>query len=236
MRPIGFSTGALAKGDVQRGLLLQRDVQRVRAVELSALRAHELRPFVELAPSLDLARYDYVSVHAPSKLGTLAEQEMFELLATLPPAWPIVAHPDILCTPALWRTLGPRLCLENMDDRKTRGRTLPELRELFEDYPEAKFCLDVGHARQLDPTMAVALRMLLEFGNRLVQLHVSEVSPRGEHQHVAATTRWAFERISHRVPWDCPLIIESMVTAEAIDEEIRAVMLAFPTGPVRAEA
>lgn len=236
MRPLGFSTGALAKGDFQRGLMLQRGNPRVRAVELSALRDHELPALARAASSLDLSGFEYVSVHAPSKLGRESEQAVFEQLAALPPQWPIVAHPEILLTPSRWRSLGPRLCLENMDDRKTRGRTLAELRELFEEYPEASFCLDVGHARQLDPTMAVALRMLLEFGDRLVQLHVSEVGPRGEHQHVAATTRWAFERISPRVPWECPLIIESMVTAEAIDEEIMAVMLAFPTGPARAEA
>jgi hypothetical protein len=236
MRPLGFSTGALAKGDLLRGLALQRGVPRVRAVELSALRDRELRPLVEVAGSLDLAGFDYVSVHAPSKLGALAEAEAFELLSALPEAWPIIVHPEILITPSLWRPLGRRLCLENMDNRKTRGRTLAEMRELFAEYPEASFCLDVGHARQIDPTMAVALRMLLEFGDRLVQLHVSEVSPRGQHQHVAATTRWAFERISSRVPWNCPLIIESMVTAEEIDAEIRAVMLAFPTGPARAEA
>lgn len=236
MRPLGFSTGALAKGDFQRGLALQRGVQRIRAVELSALRDYELAPLVAAARSLDLAGFDYVSVHAPSKLGKLGEREVFEQLEALPPQWPIVVHPELLLTPGLWRSLGPRLCLENMDDRKTRGRTVVEMRELFEEYPEASFCLDVGHARQIDPTMAVALRMLLEFGGRLVQLHVSEVGPRGEHQHVAATTRWAFERIAPRVPWECPLIIESMVTAEAIDEEIRAVMLAFPTGPERGAA
>ena len=236
MRPLGFSTGALAKGDFQRGLALQRGVQRIRAVELSALRDRELRPLVEAAGSLDLTGFDYVSVHAPSKLGALSEAQVFELLSALPEAWPIVVHPELLLTPAWWRSLGPRLCLENMDDRKPWGRTVVEMRALFEEYPEASFCLDVGHARQIDPTMAVALRMLLEFGSRLVQLHVSEVGPRGEHQHVAATTRWAFERIAPRVPWECPLIIESMVTAEAIDEEIRAVMLAFPTGPERGAA
>lgn len=236
MRPLGFSTGALAKGDFQRGLALQRGLPRVRAVELSALRDHELPPLLDAAGALDLAGFDYVSVHAPSKLGMLPEQEVFERLAALPEAWPIVAHPEILRTPALWRSLGPRLCLENMDNRKTRGRTVAEMRELFEEYPEARFCLDVGHARQIDPTMTVALRMLIEFGHRLCQLHVSEVGPRGEHQHVAATTRWAFERIAPRVPWECPLIIESMVTAEEIDAEIMAVMLAFPTGPARASA
>ncbi len=234
MRPLGFSTGALAKGDFRRGLALQRGIPRVRAVELSALRDHELPRLTDAVGDLDLSGFDYVSVHAPSKPGALPEQEVFERLEALPERWPIIVHPEILRTPALWRRLGPRLCLENMDDRKTRGRTLPELRVLFEEFPEASFCLDLGHARQIDPTMAVALRMLLELGSRLVQLHVSEVGPRGEHQHVAATTRWAFERVSHRIPWDCPLIIESMVTAEAIDEEIRSVMLAFPTGPARA--
>lgn len=235
-RPLGFSTGALAKGDFQRGLLLQRGNPRVRAVELSALRDHELPALALAAATLELGDFEYVSVHAPSKLGTKSEQETFEQLSSLPPQWPIVAHPEILLTPPLWRSLGRRLCLENMDNRKTRGRTLAEMRELFEEYPEASFCLDVGHARQIDPTMAVALRMLLEFGDRLVQLHVSEVGPRGEHQHVAATTRWAFERIAPRVPWECPLIIESVVTAEAIDEEISAVMLAFGTGPQRQPA
>lgn len=236
MRPLGFSTGALAKGDFQRGLQLQRGNPRIRAVELSALRDHELPALALAAGSLDLAGFDYVSVHAPSKLGPAGEHAVFEQLASLPAQWPIIVHPEILRTPPLWRSLGRRLCLENMDDRKTRGRTVAELRELLAEYPEASFCLDVGHARQLDPTMAVALRMLLEFGDRLVQLHVSEVGPRGEHQHVAATTRWAFERISPRVPWECPLIIESMVTAESIDDEIMAVMLAFPTGPQRQPA
>jgi hypothetical protein len=231
MRPIGFSTGALAKGDFQRGLALQRGVPRVRAVELSALRDHELLPLAAAAATLDLTGFEYVSVHAPSKLGTLSERDVFERLAALPSQWPIVAHPEILLTPALWRSLGPRLCLENMDNRKTRGRTLAEMRELFEEYPEASFCLDVGHARQIDPTMAVALRMLLEFGDRLIQLHVSEVGPRGEHQHVAATTRWAFERIAPRVPWACPLIIEAMVTAEAIEAELITVLGAFGQGP-----
>lgn len=235
MRPLGFSTGALAKGDVVRGLQLQRGVPRVRAVELSALRDHELRPLVDAAPTLDLGGFDYVSVHAPSKLGTLGEREAFELLAALPPAWPIVAHPELLQTPALWRTLGPRLCLENMDNRKTRGRTLAEMRALFDEYPEASFCLDVGHARQIDPTMTVALRMLLEFGGRLCQLHVSAVGPRGEHLHVAATTRWAFERVAPRVSWGCPLIIESVVGAEAIEAEIIAVLGAFGAGPAEAQ-
>src|SRR4051794_36596498 len=141
MRPIGFSTGALAKGDFETGLQLQRVFIQIDAVELSALRDGELAGLVDAIPHLDLSRFAYVSFHAPSRLQTLDEETVFELLLRLPDSWPIVVHPEILRTPALWRALGRRLCLENMDNRKTSGRTLDELRQLFDSFPEASFCL-----------------------------------------------------------------------------------------------
>src|SRR5438128_1947764 len=195
MRPIGFSTGALAKGDFRRGLALQKHMERIDAVELSALRDHELPSLVEALPSLDLDGFEYVSFHAPSKLQTLDEQTVFALLLRLPASWPIVVHPDLLKTPSLWRSLGERLCIENMGHRKTTGRTLDELNTFFDIYPDATFCLDLGHARQLDPTMASAILMLRAFAARLRELHVSEVGPRGEHLPLGATTRHSFARV-----------------------------------------
>ncbi|HEY0141841.1 MAG TPA: hypothetical protein VGF48_13160 [Thermoanaerobaculia bacterium] len=227
MRPIGFSTGALAKGDFTRGVNLQRTSGRINAVELSALRDHELPALVSALPSLDVDAFAYVSFHAPSKLQTLDEQTVFDLLLRLPESWPIVVHPEILRTPWLWRRLGARLCLENMDDRKRIGRTPAELRLLFELFPDASFCLDLGHARQIDPTMASALRMLREFAGRLRQVHVSEVGMRGEHLPLGATTRISFAQVAHRIPADCPLIIESVISAEAIECELDAVSAVF---------
>jgi hypothetical protein len=224
----------LAKGDFARGVNVQRAIRRIDAVELSALRDHELPALVSALPSLDLRAFAYVSVHAPSKLQTLDEQTVFDLLLHLPESWPIVAHPEILRTPSLWRRLGGRLCLENMDDRKTTGRTPGELRELFECFPDATFCLDLGHARQIDPTMASALRMLREFGGRLRQLHVSEVGARGEHLPLGATTRMSFAQVAHRVPATCPLIIESVIAAEAIERELEHVSAALETAPTQA--
>src|SRR5262249_33584164 len=167
MRAIGFSTGALAKGDFCSGLDLQNTNPGLRAIELSALRDYELPPLASAAARLDLDHFRYVSVHAPSKLSTALERDVFADLDRLPSHWPIIAHPELVRTPALWRTLGTRLCLENMDNRKTTGRTIAEMRELFELLPEAEFCLDLGHARQIDPTMATAIRMAQEFGPRL---------------------------------------------------------------------
>ena len=227
MKPIGFSTGALAKGDFAAGLEVQRRVARIDAVELSALRDYELQGLVDAIPNLDLGGFEYVSFHAPSKLQTLDEHAVFDLLLGIPDSWPIVVHPELLQTPSLWRGLGDRLCLENMDNRKTTGRTLAELNTLFDAFPEATFCLDLGHARQIDPTMASAMLMLQEFAGRLRELHVSEVGPRGEHLPLGATTRQAFARIVHLIPPGCPLIIESIIPPESIEHELDTVSGVF---------
>jgi hypothetical protein len=236
MRPIGFSTGALAKGDSRRGVELQRPYARLRALELSALRDDELEPLIAGIESLELGHVDYVSVHAPSKLARLSEERAFELLRALPEAWPIVVHPGVMKTPALWRLLGRRLCIENMDHRKPLGRDAAELRSFFSVYPEASFCLDVGHARQVDPTMTVALLMLLEFGGRLRQVHVSDVGPGGEHLPVRIMASWAFARIANRVPDTIPLIIESVIEPAEMAREIAAVEEAFGGSPPKKEA
>lgn len=59
----------------------------------------------------------------------MEEKTAFDLLSSLPSPWPLIVHPELLRTPSLWRTLGSRLCLENMDNRKTTGRTVAEMRD-----------------------------------------------------------------------------------------------------------
>jgi hypothetical protein len=221
MRPLGFSTGALAKGDFRTGLALQRTKPSLRAIELSALRDHELRPLISGLHQLDLSYFTYVSVHAPSKLTTLSERDAFYILGELPPSWPIIVHPELIPTPSLWRGLGRRVCLENMDNRKSKGRTLREMRELFELVPDADFCLDLGHARQVDPTMATAMKMAQEFSGRLRQVHVSEIGRSGEHLPLSALAIYAFQLVARFIPSNCAVIIESVVGPEGMDREIR---------------
>jgi hypothetical protein len=217
MRPLGFSTGALAKGDFRTGVALQRTNPSLRAIELSALRDHELRPLVSGLDQLELSHFTYVSVHAPSKLTTLSEKEAFSILGELPSNWPIIVHPELMPTPSLWRNLGRRVCLENMDNRKT----LREMRQLFEWLPDAEFCLDLGHARQIDPTMATAMRMAQEFSGRLRQLHVSEIGRSGEHLPLSALAIYAFQLVARFIPNDCAVIIESVIEPDSMDREIR---------------
>jgi hypothetical protein len=221
MRPIGFSSGALARGDFRKGLSLQEGVD-FTAVELSSLREPELEPLVKAAAHLPVGKFEYVSFHAPSAFKSLREEEVVALLSRLPTDWPVVVHPDLIHEPEIWASLGSRLCLENMDLRKRTGRTVEEMRTAFETLPEAGFCLDLGHARQIDPTMGIAIEMLRNFGSRLRQLHVSEVGTFGEHRRLGFLARTAFRRVVRYVPAETPVILESIVEEHDMMAEFQA--------------
>lgn len=226
MRPIGFSSGALARSDYMRGLALQASMD-FTAIELSALREPELEPLVRAADTLCLKDFSYVSFHAPSSFKLLDEEQVVELLTQLPKAWPLVVHPDLITHHETWRTLGSRLCLENMDLRKRTGRTADEMEAAFELLPDAGFCLDLGHARQIDPTMGIAIEMLERFGERLRQLHVSEVGTFGEHRRMGFLSRTAFATVVRRIPADVPVILESIVSESEMANEFEAARQIF---------
>lgn len=224
---IGFSTGALAKGDFERAILLLRQAQ-VHAVELSALRENELPRLAESIRHLDLSQFSYVSVHAPSKRERLSEIEICRFLEPAASrALPIVLHPDIVEDPQNWRAFGHLVLIENLDKRKPIGRTAAELTEVFARLPEARFCCDVAHARQVDPTMAEAAEMLRIFKPRLAQIHASGLSSKSTHAPLSAAASYAIEQVADLIPEFVPIILESPVSEEAIESEIHFAEQAF---------
>jgi hypothetical protein len=224
LRPIGFSSGALAKSDYRRGIELQQSNKDITAIELSALREPELKPLISAISKLSLDHFKYVSFHAPSRFAEFEECEIVHLLKSIPGSWPIVVHPDLIRDADLWSILGNRLCLENMDMRKRTGRTVAEMQLIFSQLPEAGFCLDLGHARQIDPTMSIAIEMIKTFGDRLRQLHVSEVGTFGEHRsRIGFLAQEAFRKVARYLPGDVPLILESLVAEQKIDAELDVV-------------
>jgi hypothetical protein len=231
MPPRGFSTGALALSDFRRALLLLRD-QPVSVVELSAIRKHELVPMLRALDDLDLSRFDYVSIHAPSEFSPQDEAWIFhELYEARHRQWPIIVHPDTLHDFSLWRMLGDLLCIENMDKRKPVGRTVRELELLFEKFPEASFCFDIGHARQVDTSMTEAYLMLKHFRSRLRQVHISEVNTLNKHDRLSFVSILGFQEVTHLIPATTPVIIESVVPQGEIGAEICRVQRALH-GPV----
>ncbi|MCP3980333.1 MAG: hypothetical protein GY716_13600 [bacterium] len=226
---MGFSTGTLALGDFRLGLQMLRG-NRTIAVELSALRDYELQALVDGLDDLDLSQFSYVSVHAPSRFVELSEVQAVGLLeAVFRRDWPVVLHPDAVQDWSLWRDHGSLVCIENMDKRKPIGRTAAELTEIYDHLPDASLCFDIGHARQVDPTMFEARAILTTHGHRLKQMHVSDVNSASVHEPLNQVAEWAFSRVAHLIPAHVPIIMETPVPEERLQAEMRRAQRAlFP--------
>lgn len=221
MRPIGFSTGALAHGDFRRALGMLQG-KAVPVLELSALRDHEVTELMSSLRRLELSGFSYVSVHAPSRFAKMSETEVVEVLRPcIEMGIPVIAHPDALRDPRAWAAFGHLLCIENMDNRKPTGRTADELEPFFEALPEAGFCFDVAHARQVDGTMIEARALLRRYGDRLRQVHFSEIDAAGRHFGLSILSVRAAQRIAHLIPESIPIVLESPVDAASIDRELQ---------------
>lgn len=227
MRQIGFSTGALALNDVNRALAMLQN-KPVQIIELSALRQNELEPLIRRLDTLDLHRYQYKSFHAPSGLEPAFEPLAIEMLDEVySREWPIIVHPDAMYRIDEWARFGELLCVENMDKRKSIGQTAADLGEIFDRLPSASFCLDLGHARQVDPTMTEATAILLRFVGRLKQLHVSEVNAQSKHGPLTLEAVMAFGRVAKLIPRETPIILESRVEESQIEVEISYTLTAL---------
>jgi hypothetical protein len=233
MRPIGFSTGALALSDF-RLALKELQGQPIDSIELSALRYRELRPLLSALGTLTLTAYKYISIHAPSSFDADQELEIVDLLRSfVPNNWPIVLHPDTIHDFSAWRVFGRQLAIENMDRRKPIGRTLEELNLIFEKLPDAMLCFDIGHARQCDTTMTEAYRILRAYSNRLCQVHVSEVNTASRHDPLSFAAILAFAEVANLIPCSVPVILESRVTQDQIEAEIERAQKALPVGAMQ---
>lgn len=228
MNPIGFSTGAIAKGEFEEAYKLSGETDAT-AIELSALRETEMTPLAQFAKSTDLSKYEHVSFHAPSKFNPDAETGIVAKLLCLPSHINIVAHPDCIITPALWAQLGQNLLIENNDPRKPGGQTPGQLGELGEILPKAGFCIDLAHAKAFDETLSNVTEMFKQLGNRIREMHISSGDMYGGHFPLKPEDIVAYRNIRDIIPGNIPIIIESPIGTHlpTIRAEIRKVSEVF---------
>jgi hypothetical protein len=211
MRPIGFSTGAVAKADYRRAITELLD-SHVRVVELSALRRRELPLLVADFKHLQLGEFDFVSFHAPSRFEAAEERDIIDELDRIAAfGIPIIVHPDVIFTASAWKHFGSLLFIENMDKRKPTGRTASDLTTLFNEFPTARMCFDVGHARQVDPTMLEAKLILEQHRERLAEVHISEVNTASRHDPISDYAIRAFQTVAHLIPQCTPIVLETLI-------------------------
>lgn len=235
MRLIGISTGSLALGNFVQALEIVRG-KAIHAIELSALREIELDPLTLALDNLNLTQFRYISFHAPSRIAQFSEQQIVSKLERIAQrGWPIVVHPDVIKEFSLWRRFGALLCVENNDKRKPIGRTCSELMQLLHQLPDASICLDLGHARQIDPTMSEAALIAHSLGDRIRQIHMSDVSTDSKHYRLSLGSILAFSKVSDLIPDSAPVILETPVTAAELTAEVKSAERSLPSQFARAE-
>lgn len=227
MRLVGFSTGAILKGDVH-GALTILAAQSIEAVELSALRLPELEPLVRCLPALNVEQMRVVSVHAPTKFERHEEAAVIALLDRVAESGiPIVVHPDSVVDWNRWTHFAHMLLLENMDKRKPAGRNMGELRRCFDRLPDARWCFDIAHARQVDPSMIEAFRLAEQLADRLALIHISELSSSSRHERLSSLAFQSFQDLVPLLDANAPAVIESVVDPSQIAGEVAVVRRLF---------
>lgn len=229
MKYLGFSTGAIALSDFNKALSILKSTT-ANAIELSALRRFELDPLAAAVKSLDLSKYSYVSVHAPSRFEADDEMQVVKLLEVFASnEWPIVLHPDAIHDYSLWRHFGKLLLVENMDKRKSFGRSCLELDIIFDNLPDARFCFDIAHSRQFDCTMNEALITLDKYNSIITQIHISEVDQSCRHNKISEAAISDYNKIAHLIPQDTSVIIETIMDSVDIEEEMSSARRSLKT-------
>lgn len=224
---IGFSTGSLAYGDFEAGIQMQL-ATAANVIELSALRENELENLLEVIDDLHLDQFDYVSFHAPSKLIHLSEKDLIKQLSIVAEKqFNIIVHPDIIQDFSEWKIFGDLLCIENMDKRKPIGQTTYDLLEIFEMLPDASFCFDLAHAKQVDPTMIEAISIAKVFKDKIKELHISDVNSRSVHEPLNLEAILSFRKLKKYLNEKTPIILETPVLENQLDHQIRLAKLIF---------
>jgi hypothetical protein len=222
----GFSTGALERGNFRKAVSWMQ-ASGIQALELSALRYDELKPLIDGLDELPLESFSYISLHAPSSFPESKENEVVNLLLPVSRrGWNIIVHPNVIYTPKLWAPLGKRLLIENMDRRKPMGRTAEELGKLFNELPDAQLCLDVAHARQLDTSLRLLWEILCSFGDRIREVHISELDSFCRHQPMSNGAVRDYQRVAGCINSNAPVIIESMLGSNRAPLRMEEIALA----------
>ena len=224
---IGFSTGSLSKSNYNHAIKLLLN-SSANVVELSALREFELESLLFSLNKLPLNKFQYVSFHAPSKLHFYTEDKLIEQLLNVKDiGMNIILHPDIIQDIRKWKIFGSLLCIENMDKRKPIGRTVKDLEEIFKHLDKASFCLDLAHVRQIDPTMTEAATMIKKFGERLAQIHLSDINSKSIHERLNFESILSYHKIASYINPETPIVLESPVASEEIEFEMKIASLIF---------
>lgn len=170
---VGFSTGCL----YQTHERVSKETFEVfrsiggNALEVACVNEEELEKLLKEIEPIDLAGFEYVSLHAP----ILTSTKTLELLAQVQKKFnfeKIVIHPDEIENWEVLARFELPLAIENMDWQKDFGKYADSMQAIFEKF-DAPMVLDLNHCYTNDPSMHLAKEMTDAFGGRIEEIHLS---------------------------------------------------------------
>ena len=147
-----------------------------KAIELNPLlQRHKYQPssdkFIEL-----VNEFEYRSIHLPPDMYESDKKvvDYYSELARDIKAHSVTMHPAS-ATANIWLedAFSQNIGIENMDWRKTFGKSVSDFKEIFAAQPNAKWVCDTNHILTNDHTMRLSKDFHAAFSDRLIHYHVS---------------------------------------------------------------
>ncbi len=164
------------------------------------------------AENLNLVYFRFISLHAPSFAYTKNKdsRRILDKLGLLTRKYGInnlVFHTDTVLDWSIFDDykILP-ISIENMDDRKKSGKTVADVKAILEKY-DFGLTLDLQHCFVNDKSLQLALDFQEEFGDRIVEYHISGFDENFLHYSLFKTRK--DEIIKTLLQKEVPIIIES---------------------------
>ena len=157
----------------------------------------------------DLKGFKYISLHSPTRMmvpdmaeNTLAALQRQHNRLRFDT---IVVHPVDIGDFAIFKKFDLPIAFENMDWRKSKYRTVEDMKTLFKDH-DYPMVFDIQHAYSNDPTGNLADDFSEQFVKRIVEVHISGIDEKNDHCLLFENKQ---SNIITKIPRKIPIIIES---------------------------
>lgn len=220
---IGFSTCCLDhRGDLK---LVDKLKFYLRvgslAIELSFSTPAKLLAFELTEDDLSkLRKFSQITIHAPwcgikyFDGSGLSDKVLSKImaLAQLVPVQGVVFHPDEVANFNGLDVIPLPILIENMGQPKRFGSSIEDMEKIKRDY-DVGFVLDLQHAYEHDPSLALAREMISVMGDKAHHLHASGQRANSSHMPVCQSdNKQAICRLLKIVP-ALPVVLEGVIIA-----------------------
>lgn len=217
MKIIGFNSGVLYHTchPISKEMLEIIRNTGANAVELGYSTTDRSNQLKNLEIS-DFQGFSYVSIHAPSNFNYGKNKETEETLNLIQESHKkfnfsvVVIHPNLVSDWNVFNNYDLPFAIENMDHRKKFGRTVEDIKKVFQNNKHLKFVLDLNHCYSNDKTLKLASDFYEKFQDRLCEIHISGFLE--YHEPLFQTKQ---DKIIKALPKkEVPIIIESVCKNE----------------------